>query len=73
MNRITSIVSDKIVIQALENAPKTIVEHIENTYGIKEYQCTNCKHINIFKRNPSKPVSENIAGYCKNCGHVVWK
>lgn len=45
-------------------------EVVQNS--IKSYLCTNCKNSNIFSRKPSKPVSENIAGYCKNCGHVVW-
>ena len=38
----------------------------------KSYLCTNCKKENVFSRKPSKPVSKNIAGYCKYCGHVVW-
>jgi hypothetical protein len=42
--------------------------------GVKpdSHECTNCKTVNTFSRKPSKPVSENIAGYCRNCGHVVW-
>jgi hypothetical protein len=41
--------------------------------GGKTYQCINCHVTNVFKRKPIKPVSENIVGYCKNCGHVIWK
>lgn len=38
----------------------------------KTYLCANCKQENMFKRKPSRPISEHITGYCKHCGHVVY-
>ena len=56
--------------QHIKDKMKADREAIQN--GGKSYLCTNCNHSNIFKRKPSKPVSDNIAGYCKHCGHVIW-
>lgn len=74
MDKIKCITFDK-------NAQDSLPQHIKDKMkadraaaqnGGKSYICTNCKHSNVFKRKPSNPVSDNIAGYCKHCGHVVW-
>lgn len=38
----------------------------------KTHTCPNCLRENTFKRKPRKPISDNIVGYCKFCGHVIW-
>jgi hypothetical protein len=56
--------------QHINDKMKAAKEAVQNSK--KSYLCINCKHTNVFNRKPSKPVCDNIAGYCKNCGHVVW-
>ena len=73
MEKIKCITFDK---DAQNNLPQSVKDKMKaNQESAKKgeaYICTNCKTTNIFSRKPYKPVSKEIAGYCKNCGHVVW-
>jgi predicted SprT family Zn-dependent metalloprotease len=75
MERIKCITFDK---NAQDNLPEHIKakmkadrEAVQN--GGKTYKCINCQTTNVLKRKPIKPVSKDIVGYCKNCGHVIWE
>lgn len=73
MEKIKCITFDK---EAQNNLPQSVKDKMKaNQEGAKNRNpliCTNCKTENIFNRKPYNPVSKEIAGYCKKCGHVVW-
>jgi len=74
MERIKCITFDK---KAQDNLPQHIKDKMKADRdavhnGGKIHNCTNCGISNVFKRKPVKPVSKEIVGYCKSCGHPIW-